>query len=98
MPLPETVIAPGDVFAKIGKTDEAQKQYDLVEIIEQKLNNTDQRRLALLWTDHDIRLDEALEIATSEHVHHEDHSHDGHTHIRTTTHKPVSQSSQRSKN
>lgn len=67
VPLPETVIALGDLFEKVGKTDDAQKQYDLVELIEQKLNNTDQRRLALLWADHDIRLDEALSIAQREH-------------------------------
>lgn len=64
IPLTETVIALGDVYQKTGNTEKATEQYNLVEVIEQKLNlTTDQRRLALFWADHDTKLDEALEIA-----------------------------------
>lgn len=65
IPLTETVIALGDVYQKTGNTEKADEQYKLVEVIEQKLNLTDdKRRLALFWADHDMKLDEALEIAT----------------------------------
>ncbi|MGI8642060.1 MAG: tetratricopeptide repeat protein [Pyrinomonadaceae bacterium] len=67
VPLTQTVIALGDVYSKIGKAEEARKQYDLAEFIEQKLGNIDQRTLALLWADHDIKLDEARQIAAAEH-------------------------------
>ncbi len=67
IPLTSTVIALGDVYTKIGKLEEARKQYDLAEFIEQKLGNLDQRTLALLWADHDTKLDEALDIAQREH-------------------------------
>jgi tetratricopeptide (TPR) repeat protein len=69
IPLTETVIALGDIYTKSGKTEEAKKQYDLAEFIEQKLGDaSDQRRLALLWADHDVKLDAALDIATREHA------------------------------
>lgn len=68
VPLTDTVIALGDVYQKLGKTEDAQKQYELAAFIEQKLGNIDQRRLALLWADHDTKLDEALDIATREHA------------------------------
>ena len=67
VPLTQTVIALGDVYSKIGKAEEARKQYDLAEFIEQKLGNIDQRTLALLWADHDTKLDEARQIAAAEH-------------------------------
>nr|MBA3632769.1 tetratricopeptide repeat protein [Acidobacteriota bacterium] len=67
VPLTLTVIALGDVYEQIGKTEEARKQYDLAEFIEQKFGNIDQRTLALMWADHDIKLDEALQIAAAEH-------------------------------
>ena len=68
VPLTETVIALGDVYTKIGKPEEAKKQYELAEFIEQKLGDaSDQRRLALLWADRDVKIDAALEIAVREH-------------------------------
>ena len=67
VPLTLTDIALGDIYTKLGKPDEAQKQYDLAAFIEQKFGNIDQRTLALLWADHDIKLDEALQIAAAEH-------------------------------
>ncbi|MGI8470113.1 MAG: tetratricopeptide repeat protein [Pyrinomonadaceae bacterium] len=68
IPLTETVIALGDLYKKTGNAEKADEQYKLVEIVEQKLNLTaDQRRLALFWADHDMKLDEALEIAARMH-------------------------------
>lgn len=69
VPLPETAIALGDLYSKIGQADEAKKQYDLLEFIERENSNkggTYSRLLALYYADHDIKLDEALEIARRE--------------------------------
>lgn len=64
VPLTETVIALGDVYQKTGNAEKADEQYKLVEVVEEKLNLTpDKRRLALFWADHDMKLDEALDIA-----------------------------------
>lgn len=68
VPNVENVILLGDVFFKTGKLDEANKQYELAQFIEQQFGNLDQRRLALLWADHDTKLDEALTIAAREHA------------------------------
>jgi len=68
VPLTETVILLGDLYKRSGNTDKAQQQYELAEFIEQKLGNTDMRRLALLWADQDVKLDEALAIAEKEHA------------------------------
>lgn len=67
IPLPQTVIELGDLYAKTGKTEEANKQYDLAAFIEEKFGNIDRRTLALLWANNDVKLDEALEIAAAEH-------------------------------
>lgn len=68
VPLTETVILLGDLYKKTGNADKAQEQYKLAEFIEQKLGNTDMRRLALLWADQNVKLDEALAIAEREHA------------------------------
>ena len=68
VPLPEYIAPLGDLYAKLGRTDEAKQQYDQVEFIE-KLGASDgtySRQLALFWADHDIRLDEALAVAERE--------------------------------
>lgn len=67
VPLTETIIVLGDVYTKQNDAEKARRQYDLAEVIEQKFGNTDLRRLALLWADRDVRLDEALATATREH-------------------------------
>jgi tetratricopeptide (TPR) repeat protein len=67
VPNVENVIFLGDVYTKTGKQDEANKQYELAQFIEQQFGNLDQRRLALLWADRDLKLDEALTIAAREH-------------------------------
>ncbi len=68
VPLPETAIALGDLYTKLGRADEAKKQYDLVEFIERTgaVAGTYSRQLALFYADHDVKLDEALAIARRE--------------------------------
>jgi len=68
VPNVEATILLGDVYAKLGNAERAQRQYDLVQVIEQKLGvSNDQKRLAILWADRDTNLDEALSIARREH-------------------------------
>ena len=67
VPNVETAIMLGDLYQKKGDAEKAKNQYDLVEVVEQKIGiNNDQKRLALMWADHDTRLDEALTIAQRE--------------------------------
>ncbi len=68
VPLPDTAIALGDLYTKLGRTDEAKKQYDLVEFIERTTaaGSTYSRQLALFYADHDMKLDDALQIAQRE--------------------------------
>lgn len=65
-PIPEYVIALGDVYAAAGWLDGATRQYDLVAAIDRlyKANgvNTD-LQMAMYFADHDSRLDEALRQA-----------------------------------
>jgi tetratricopeptide (TPR) repeat protein len=69
LPMPEYIAALGDVYSKIGKSDEARKQYELVEYIG-KLNALNKalynRELAYFYADHDIKLTEGLELAQRE--------------------------------
>ena len=66
MPLPEYVIALGDVYAKTGDEEQAQRQYDLVKAIDTLLRangvNTD-LETALFYADHDIDLSTSLDRA-----------------------------------
>lgn len=67
VPNVETAILLGDVYTKTGDAEKAKQQYELVEVIEQKIGiGNDQKRLAILWADRNIKLDEALEIAKRE--------------------------------
>ncbi len=68
VPLPEYIAALGDLYAKLGRADEAKQQYDQVEFIEKMGadGGTNSRQLALFWADHDIRLDDALAAAERE--------------------------------
>lgn len=69
VPNVETAILLGDMYAKQGDAEKAKQQYDLVQIIEQKIGvNNDQKRLAMLWADQNVKLDEALAIAQREHA------------------------------
>ncbi|MBI3796917.1 MAG: tetratricopeptide repeat protein, partial [Deltaproteobacteria bacterium] len=69
VPTPDTVAALGDLLALLGKADEAEKQYTLVEYIEH-VNEINQvaynRQLALFYADHDRQLSEALTLAEAE--------------------------------
>lgn len=67
-PLPDTAIALGDLYARLSRSDEAQRQYELVEFIEQNspAGGTYSRQLAILWADHNVKLDQALTIAERE--------------------------------
>lgn len=65
----ESIILLGDIFYKQGKPEQAQAQYNLAEVIEDKLGvNNDRKRLALLWVNQDQRLEQALEIARREYA------------------------------
>lgn len=69
VPMPEYVAALGDVHAKSGKQNEARKQYELVEYIGQlsALNKAlYNRELAYFYADHDIKLQQGLELAQRE--------------------------------
>jgi tetratricopeptide (TPR) repeat protein len=69
IPLPDYAASLGDVYARIGQTDEARKQYALVEYIG-RLNALNKvlynRELALFYADHDLKLGEALDLARRE--------------------------------
>jgi tetratricopeptide (TPR) repeat protein len=69
IPFPVYVAELGDVYKKLGRTNEAQQQYDLVEYIGHlsKLNQVlANRELALFYADQGIKLPEALELARKE--------------------------------
>jgi tetratricopeptide (TPR) repeat protein len=69
IPLPAYATALGDVYTRLGRTSEANKQYALVEYIG-KLSALNQtvynRELALFYADHDRKLPQALELARKE--------------------------------
>ncbi len=69
VPLPETAIALGDIYTSLGRSEEARRQYELVEFIERAgstESRTYSRSLALFWADRDTKLDEALAVARRE--------------------------------
>lgn len=69
IPLPGYVAALGDIEAKLGHTEGAQQQYNVVDFIA-KLSALNQqlfrRELAVFYADHNIRLQESLEFAQEE--------------------------------
>lgn len=68
LPAPDYVAALGDIYAKLGRSEEAKQQYEQVEFIEKlgETGGTYSRQLALFWADYDIQLDEALTAAQAE--------------------------------
>jgi tetratricopeptide (TPR) repeat protein len=68
VPLPDTAIALGDLYAKLGRVEEARRQYELVNFVERDsaTSGTYSRQLAMFWADHDEKLAEALAIAQRE--------------------------------
>lgn len=69
IPYPHYLASLGDLYMKMGKAEEAEKQYALVEQIA-KLDQVNQvlynRDLALFYADHDRKLDEALRLIEGE--------------------------------
>lgn len=69
IPMPEYVVALGDLYTKAGKLDNARKQYELVEYIG-KLSALNQamynRELAYFYADHEVKLAEGLVLAERE--------------------------------
>jgi tetratricopeptide (TPR) repeat protein len=69
IPAADAIINLGHVYALRGEAERAKQQYDLVEVVEQKLGIAgDQKKLALFWADRDIKLAEALAIAENEYA------------------------------
>jgi tetratricopeptide (TPR) repeat protein len=69
IPFPVYVAELGDVYKQMGRAQEAQQQYDLVEYIGHlsALNRVlANRELALFYADHGTKLPEALELARKE--------------------------------
>jgi tetratricopeptide (TPR) repeat protein len=65
LPLPDTAMALCNIYTKLGRTDEAKKQFDFVEFLEQsgaQGADTYSSQLALFWANHDTRLNEALDL------------------------------------
>ncbi len=69
IPYPIYVAALGDVYKKVGRPEEAESEFDLVEFIG-RLSEINKvlynRELALFYADHDVKLKEALELARRE--------------------------------
>lgn len=64
VPQTDRAIFLGDIYEKLGETEKASEIYNLVVKREKsKGENGDMHRVALYWADHDLNLDEALEIA-----------------------------------
>jgi tetratricopeptide (TPR) repeat protein len=69
VPFPEYAAALGDIDSKLGRTEQAQKEYELVGFIgrlseiNQEIHNRD---LAYFYADQDIKLDQALLLARKE--------------------------------
>ncbi|MCP9493843.1 MAG: tetratricopeptide repeat protein [Pyrinomonadaceae bacterium MAG19_C2-C3] len=69
VPLPETAVALGDLYFKLGLEDDAARQYKLLEFIEKSGDDsaaTYSQQLALFYANTDTRLDDALRIARRE--------------------------------
>jgi len=69
IPLPQYATALGDVYTRLGRAQEAKRQYELVEYIGRvtALNKAIyNRELALFYADHDMKPAEALALAEKE--------------------------------
>lgn len=69
IPQPELLAALGDVYTVSGQQAKAKQQYDTVEYIGKLAKINQQiynRQLANFYSDHNLRLDEALKLATGE--------------------------------
>jgi tetratricopeptide (TPR) repeat protein len=69
VPMPEFVASLGDLYVSVGRTKEAEKQYQLVEyigLISKANKEIYNRQLAMFYADHDRNLEEALALAQAE--------------------------------
>jgi tetratricopeptide (TPR) repeat protein len=66
VPLPETAVALGDLYTKLGRLEEAKQQYALLDALERSGGGTHSQKMALYLANHDLKLDEALAIAQRE--------------------------------
>jgi tetratricopeptide (TPR) repeat protein len=67
-PSADTALALGDLYAKLGRAEEASKHYASFESLEPEnaAAENDMHHLVIYWTDHDKNLDEALALARKE--------------------------------
>jgi tetratricopeptide (TPR) repeat protein len=67
-PSADTALALGDLYAKLGRGDEAHRHYAAFESLEPEnaAAENDMHHLVAYWTDHDKNLDEALALARKE--------------------------------
>lgn len=66
IPNVDALILLGDIYSRLANAERAGDNYRLVEIVETGFTN-DQKRLAMMWANNNIRLDDALAIAGREH-------------------------------
>lgn len=63
---PEAYIGLGDIYAKLGRTAEAERQYLLLDASEHATGGTHSRQYALFLANHDRKLDEAYTLMKAE--------------------------------
>jgi tetratricopeptide (TPR) repeat protein len=72
MPLPDTAIALGNLYAYVGNQKAAQQQYALVDFLVQTggevFKQSYAQQLATFWADRNVHLDEALSLIQYEHL------------------------------
>lgn len=69
LPSADAIINLGHVYTLRGDAEKAKQQYELVEVVEEKLGVAgDQKKLALFWADRGVKLKEALAIAENEYA------------------------------
>lgn len=70
----DALLALGDIYAKLGRTDEAERMYSDFEAAERvaAAQENDMGHLARFWADRGKNLDEALEIMRQKHAHRAD--------------------------
>ncbi|MEO7674708.1 MAG: tetratricopeptide repeat protein [Pyrinomonadaceae bacterium] len=69
LPSADAIINLGHVYTLRGDTEKAKQQYELLEVVEEKLGAAgDQKKLALFWANRGIKLPEALAIAENEYA------------------------------
>ncbi len=69
VPMPEFLAPLGDLYKTLGKTSEANKQYELIEyiaLLEEKNGQIHNRQLAMYYADHNLKREKAVELAHNE--------------------------------